>query len=571
MRLRSSSRTGAAAPSSSGTNSQQAAYRIRPAPPKKISTTRSTRTITGSMSRWRPRPPATPAIVRSVVERRSRDRSRTSAPLTRGPSLSSGASGGVVVMGPAWRREGAGAIGEDPGPGGADPGGLPHGRGVDPVRRWSGHDPDPAAPRPGAPRAAPGLPRHPGPRGRRSGRRPGAPPGRAGAVGAGRRSWSAPRPVDSGSSCTPGCGWCCRPTPASSASAPGLEGARRDGRRPGRRRRRLGDVGQAVALGALALGVLLDARGRPRAGRRSCGRWSSAWSASRCCGARRTRRSASAGSTRPARIAPLRVVLGSGRLGVVRPRGPGPPAWSGGARAGGPAAAAAGAAAARPVAGHPARSGRHRGRGRPVGLPPGLRPDRGARGAGAQPGARRRRRPPARLGPADPRADPALRRRRPPRWPGWPAARSATCAPGCSGGGGRREHRRPARCAPRPLRSRTPTTWHVDVVAVGDAALDETLRPVVAAAGEALGNAARHAGVPRVDVYAEVDDARRRGLRARPRARLRPRRGAGRPHGVRRSIIDRMQRHGGTAEVRTTPGAGTEVRLRLPRTPQEDQ
>ena len=35
--------------------------------------------------------------------------------------------------------------------------------------------------------------------------------------------------------------------------------------------------------------------------------------------------------------------------------------------------------------------------------------------------------------------------------------------------------------------------------------------------------------------------------------------------GVRRSIIDRMQRHGGTGEVRSTSGEGTEVRLHLPR------
>ncbi len=111
----------------------------------------------------------------------------------------------------------------------------------------------------------------------------------------------------------------------------------------------------------------------------------------------------------------------------------------------------------------------------------------------------------------------------------------------------------------------------VDVVAVGDAPLDEALRPLVAAAGEALVNAARHAGVPRVDVYAEVDDravevfVRDRGrgfeLDAVPADR----------YGVRRSILDRLQRHGGTAEVRTAPGAGTEVRLRLPRPPQEDQ
>ena len=35
-------------------------------------------------------------------------------------------------------------------------------------------------------------------------------------------------------------------------------------------------------------------------------------------------------------------------------------------------------------------------------------------------------------------------------------------------------------------------------------------------------------------------------------------------YGVRNSIVDRMERHGGTAEVRTAPGEGTEVRLHLP-------
>jgi signal transduction histidine kinase len=36
-------------------------------------------------------------------------------------------------------------------------------------------------------------------------------------------------------------------------------------------------------------------------------------------------------------------------------------------------------------------------------------------------------------------------------------------------------------------------------------------------------------------------------------------------HGVSHSIVDRMQRHGGSGEVRSQPGAGTEVRLHLPR------
>ncbi len=105
----------------------------------------------------------------------------------------------------------------------------------------------------------------------------------------------------------------------------------------------------------------------------------------------------------------------------------------------------------------------------------------------------------------------------------------------------------------------------VDVVAVGDCDLDDPLRPVVQATREAVTNAAKHAGTGRVDVYAEVTAGavdvfvRDRGtgfdLDAVPEDR----------YGVRRSILDRMTRHGGTAEVRSAPGEGTEIRLHLPR------
>ncbi|MGY2704559.1 ATP-binding protein [Nocardioides sp. HB32] len=110
----------------------------------------------------------------------------------------------------------------------------------------------------------------------------------------------------------------------------------------------------------------------------------------------------------------------------------------------------------------------------------------------------------------------------------------------------------------------------VDVVSVGDCDLDEQLGPLVKAAGEAVTNAAKHAGTGRVDVYAEVTPAavdvfvRDRGKGFDP---------AGVPsdrYGVRHSIVDRMQRHGGTAEVRSAPGEGTEVRLHLARQSQEE-
>ena len=39
---------------------------------------------------------------------------------------------------------------------------------------------------------------------------------------------------------------------------------------------------------------------------------------------------------------------------------------------------------------------------------------------------------------------------------------------------------------------------------------------------------------------------------------------------MRNSIVARMERHGGSAEVRSTPGQGTEVRLRLPVTAERD-
>ncbi|HET8604423.1 MAG TPA: PspC domain-containing protein [Marmoricola sp.] len=103
----------------------------------------------------------------------------------------------------------------------------------------------------------------------------------------------------------------------------------------------------------------------------------------------------------------------------------------------------------------------------------------------------------------------------------------------------------------------------VEVVCVGDLPSVAAARPIVLAAREAMVNAARHAGVAQVDAYAEVGDGievfvRDRGVGFDPAAI-----GADR-HGVRDSIVARMERHGGTAVVRSTPGQGTEVRLRLP-------
>jgi signal transduction histidine kinase len=109
-------------------------------------------------------------------------------------------------------------------------------------------------------------------------------------------------------------------------------------------------------------------------------------------------------------------------------------------------------------------------------------------------------------------------------------------------------------------------TYGVDVelVTVGDCDLDDSLGPVVAAAREATVNAAKHAHTAVVDLYSEVGGSavevfvRDRGTGFDPEAIPADRRG------VRHSIVDRMTRHGGTAQIRSTPGAGTEVRLRMP-------
>jgi signal transduction histidine kinase/phage shock protein PspC (stress-responsive transcriptional regulator) len=104
----------------------------------------------------------------------------------------------------------------------------------------------------------------------------------------------------------------------------------------------------------------------------------------------------------------------------------------------------------------------------------------------------------------------------------------------------------------------------VEVVTVGDLTLTEAHAPLLRATREAVVNAAKHAGTGRVDVYAEVLPqsvevfVKDRGVGFDPAAIPADR------HGLRGSIIDRMERHGGTAEVRSTPGDGTEVVLRMP-------
>jgi len=102
----------------------------------------------------------------------------------------------------------------------------------------------------------------------------------------------------------------------------------------------------------------------------------------------------------------------------------------------------------------------------------------------------------------------------------------------------------------------------IDAVTVGDRPLDEKSAALVAATREAATNAARHAGAAGpVRLFAEIGPKRSevfihdRGPGFDPDQLPADRRG------VRDSIFGRMETHGGRAEIRSTPGEGTEVEL----------
>ena len=104
----------------------------------------------------------------------------------------------------------------------------------------------------------------------------------------------------------------------------------------------------------------------------------------------------------------------------------------------------------------------------------------------------------------------------------------------------------------------------VELVCVGDRDLPETVRPLVLAAREAMVNAAKHSGATQVDVYAEVTESATEVFVRDRGAGFEVAQIADDRHGVRDSILGRMDRHGGEATVRSTAGEGTEVRLHLP-------
>ena len=162
-----------------------------------------------------------------------------------------------------------------------------------------------------------------------------------------------------------------------------------------------------------------------------------------------------------------------------------------------------------------------------------------ARGADPLAGARRGRRAPARLGPADARAGAEARRRpaRGGRARAPPGARAALLAQRRAAGRRGRAPASPRRCRPRPRRSSRPTAW------------PSTSSPSATRAGPRRRGARRRR--PRGDAQRREVRRRRgagrrlrrgrpgpaRGLRPRPRPGLRPRRGTAGP--PRRARVDR--------------------------------
>ena len=102
----------------------------------------------------------------------------------------------------------------------------------------------------------------------------------------------------------------------------------------------------------------------------------------------------------------------------------------------------------------------------------------------------------------------------------------------------------------------------IEVVVVGDRPIDDAADTLVAAAAEAMANAAQHSGARSISVYVEctedavdawvTDQGSGFDLDAVPDDRK----------GISESILARMTRAGGVANVVSTPGEGSEIHLR---------
>ena len=104
----------------------------------------------------------------------------------------------------------------------------------------------------------------------------------------------------------------------------------------------------------------------------------------------------------------------------------------------------------------------------------------------------------------------------------------------------------------------------VEVVAAGDADLDQAAEALLAAGREAIVNALKHSGAPRVDVFLQADRSQLR-LFVRDRGvGFDPESLAGDRAGIRDSIKRRLGGVGGSTQIRSSD-SGTELELLVPR------
>ena len=105
----------------------------------------------------------------------------------------------------------------------------------------------------------------------------------------------------------------------------------------------------------------------------------------------------------------------------------------------------------------------------------------------------------------------------------------------------------------------------IEAVIVGDQPLDDAARTLLAALREAIVNSAQHAGVGRIDVFVEADDAELTGF-VRDTGKGFDTTAIPTGHrGISDSIVGRVERVGGTAAITSHAGVGTEVELCIPR------
>jgi signal transduction histidine kinase len=105
----------------------------------------------------------------------------------------------------------------------------------------------------------------------------------------------------------------------------------------------------------------------------------------------------------------------------------------------------------------------------------------------------------------------------------------------------------------------------VDVVTVGETRPGRGCEPLLAATREALTNAVLHGRAP-VSLYAEIGPDRVEVFVRDRGDGFDPAEVAADRYGVRESILGRMRRHGGEADIRSGPDRGTEVHLVAPAT-----